>query len=540
MKNKLTTLALVLCAGLAHAGRAAYTGYMLNEAGLAYSTAPVLDTNAWGLDSLSVQATYSSTTYSAVSFIDGTPSTGTITVVSTTSLNPAYATNTLTVNTNSALGQAQATNTLNVLSTTAISGAYINLNGAMLYNPTHWSVGASTTATAASIAAAINTLAGFTATSSGSTVTITAVAYGTQGNSYTLTSSTTPLLVPGAATFSGGQDSSYFKVNGLMYMADRDWTVGGTAAATALNIATLISAKDPNVTATTSSAIVTFTSDVSGIIGNSYTLTSSTAAALTAGAATFSGGINAAYVQIAGQTLTAGTDWTAVATASGTAKAISDAIMANTTLNAIVSSTWTSAGVVNATATVAGAGHQYYLNSWPAAKISHSPASYMNHYTASAFDLTNSLINSTSHGLTLGLPVLFATVSGTPPSTLVSGTTYYAIPVTADKFQLATTSTGAIAGANIAITTQTALGGGSYTVTPLAFAGTWSFKFQESNDGTNYYDVPTASSVTYSVPATTMWGGPIYAQYLRLNFTAGTGGGMKITVKGNGKSLSSK
>jgi hypothetical protein len=103
-----------------------------------------------------------------------------------------------------------------------------------------------------------------------------------------------------------------------------------------------------------------------------------------------------------------------------------------------------------------------------------------------------------------------------------------------NTLQLSYTSTGSVAGVYINMTAQTATGGGTFTLTSTTFAGTYSWKYQGSNDGSNFFDL-SVSSVTYSAPGNTEWEGPVYCRWLRVKFTAGTGGGLKLKILGNGK-----
>jgi len=71
-------------------------------------------------------------------------------------------------------------------------------------------------------------------------------------------------------------------------------------------------------------------------------------------------------------------------------------------------------------------------------------------------------ITETNHGLDTGLPVRLTT-TGTLPTGLATGTTYYVIRVDADTISLATTYANAIAGTAIDITG--AAGGGTHSLT---------------------------------------------------------------------------
>lgn len=266
-------------------------------------------------------------------------------------------------------------------------------------------------------------------------------------------------------------------------------------------------------------AAVTFTDG--GVSTGSITVTSTNS-------------LSSAFITINDVTLNQGVDWTATTTASGTAKAISDAIMANSSLSAIIRSTWTSGGIVYATATAVGL-NAYKLYAYPPASLTRSKSTFTGG-SASAIGTASSKINATAHGLTTALPVLYTKTAGTSPGQLSAGTTYYAIPIDANSFKLSDTSTGAVAGSPvISIATQTAAGGGSFTLTPTPIAGSYSFKWQESNDGTNFSDV-AVSSVTYAASGNTIWDfGTVNFKWLRLKALTGTGGGLNLQVIGIGK-----
>lgn len=165
-----------------------------------------------------------------------------------------------------------------------------------------------------------------------------------------------------------------------------------------------------------------------------------------------------------------------------------------------------------------------------------------------ATDLVTTLAK---HGFVTGQAVLFATVSGTAPTGLTTGTTYYVAKVNDNQFAFATTTTTAVAGTKINITALT--GSGSFTVTPLAFSaisGTSNntgLKWQASNDNATWTDLTatqfniTVASVTYTTgsttPASTQWDfGAIGFRFLRLVIRAPNGAGA-LAVKVVGYAL---
>ena len=94
----LSVLAAIAITPMAYAlpltksGPNAYTGNLINESGLAYSTTVALDLSAYAANKVSVVVVYSSANFTASTFTDGTVSTGNITVVSTTALAGKYLT----------------------------------------------------------------------------------------------------------------------------------------------------------------------------------------------------------------------------------------------------------------------------------------------------------------------------------------------------------------------------------------------------------------------------------------------------------------
>ena len=151
------------------------------------------------------------------------------------------------------------------------------------------------------------------------------------------------------------------------------------------------------------------------------------------------------------------------------------------------------------------------------------------------------VINISSHGFTKGLEVLFST-AGTGLTGLTNQTTYYVIPITANSISLATTSALALANWPVVFTSSAAgTTAHTWTLAPLAIAGTSSYKWEVSNDGVNWFDagqstvsIPTASFVSTGTVNT--WDfSPIDYAWIRLNVKAPSAGGLKLQVIGNGK-----
>lgn len=359
----------------------------------------------------------------------------------------------------------------------------------------------------------------------------------------------------------GALTGSSIVIGGVTLTEGRNWYSQTSTNSVASSIKTSINTYAPQFVATSAGNVVSISCGSSGTWCNTVGLTVSVSS-LTVGAALFTGGVDNARVVINNVALVQGTDWTAGSTSSATAKAISNAIAANSSLSGIVSSTWSmitvsSIGVVSATSTVVGTATNYTLFSSSQAALTLSGTvttdsvgrgtSAMTGGTASNVTL-NSPIITASNAFTpliqgqagmLGLPVLYTAT--TALGGLTTATTYYIIPISRTQFELSATSTGAIAGTYITFTsssTQTTTH--TRTLTPLALAGTLTFAWTASNDGTNWYSVGTSSAIpagAYTVGGQSIavdWGAFNYS-YLRLNVTAPTAGGAQFTATANGR-----
>lgn len=548
MKRSIILTALLFGGPSVQAART-ITIPIASETGLAYNANYDLDVTNYNLDSLSIQVVYSSNSFSTKTFTDGVASTGTITVVSTAAIHGLPGTDTLTVvsGKNGALASAKATDSLLVAdaSTAALNGSYLNVNGRKLYQNQQWFIGPTTMTTANSIANAISAWTNFTTSVDGSSVIVTCPSIGTSGNSYTLTSSTPTAMTVATAKFAGGQDSVYFTLNGYRKTNGIDWSTGKSSTNTAASIVTA-AATVPGFTASASSNVVTVSCSSSGTYCT-YGLSSSSAAALLAGAASFSGGVNPARLAVNGNVLTEGTDFTSATSTAATANAIAVAMNASVPISAIV----TASGPVVCTlanpcgkVTLAskGVGTKTNYSLWSSANSSLTPfAVAMKGGANSAVVTGGSQLTITAHGFTKALPVLYTKTGGTSPGQLVANTTYYAIPNDANDIQLAAASADAVAGTPVvAITTQTATGGGSFALAPLAYLGTVTIKLQTSNDGVTFNDTPYA--VTYSTNVaraasrSVTWnlGVPTF-QTARVAVTGPTQGGINLTITGKGR-----
>lgn len=436
--NKRIGWCLAGVMALAFAARAAniiYSAQLASETALAHSSTYSVDLLATGIGSLSAQATYSSATVATASFQDGAQATGGFTVLN-------YA----------ALKAASATDSITIVSTTGLAGATINVPGFVFSNGIDWATGASPSATATSLAAALATVPYLSVSHAGSVVYATATA-GSFYNTYAMLSNNTNLSIA-SPLFTGGQDNAWIAINGARLNQGMQWTAATSNAATASSLATAINAAAPlssKLKAQASGAVVTSTSSLNGAVFN-YPLQTSTPTVLSASGARMTGGADA------------------------------------------------------------------------------------------AFALGGSAFSSPSNGLTLALPVLY-TQGSAAIGGLTDQTTYYAIPASAGSFMLSTSQSGALAGTGLVVVTSTntqlPASQHTYSLAPLGISGVPSFKWQASNDNSNWLDL-NVSSVTmgptgtpYSTPPTsTLWSfGFIGTRYLRLNATAPATGGILLQVQ---------
>lgn len=428
--------------------------------------------------------------------LSATASYSSATVTNQTFTSGTVSTGSFTVNTITNLTGFRGTNTLTVLSTTSIRGASISIGGTTLTESIQWYVQTSTNGVATSIKNAINTYAtAFTATTTGNAVNITCASSGTWCNTQTLSVIGTSSITASAALFSGGIDTTLLSVNNTSFIAGRDWAVGASSAATANNIAFAMNLS------------------TSGIFG-----------VVTATAPANCGATNPCGV----------VKVTSNNTGTNTNYALYSSSQAQISVSLPVTTTTPGRG---STAMTGGTNSAWSLNS-TAITIANNPFY--------AKDIANGQASM------VGLPVLLS--SGAVPQIggLTLNTTYFVIPLTKDTFSLSATSTGAVAGLAITITsTQTPTTANTYTLAPLPIAGTPSFKWQVSNDGSLWQDFNTTSagvavaSVTINSytfgGASTSWDfGNFGYNYIRLAVIGPTQGGLNLQVRMNGKTNSDR
>lgn len=347
--------------------------------------------------------------------------------------------------------------------------------------------------------------------------------------------------------------NAVIKVNGTQW-ANNGWRVD-FASNTAIDIAAELNQIFGLSASTTSSTVVTIQCSTLGSFCNANTLsvvnvssTSAGTASLTVGGATFTGGQNPAVVNIAGYTCSQGTVagpgvWTVGASVTATAINVSSCITNTSGLNSIVTST-NVAGVVFETSTFVGANVNYSQNTNGGSALTTGAAQFFGG-AGTAFSLTTDVITITSHGLATGEGVLFSTGTNSTIAPLVWGTTYYAIAKDANNLYLATSSSNALTGLFINLTSSSTAATHSFTLTPVPLTGAMQINVSQSNDGTNFTPLTTTVNGVSITPmqivstfasANAFWDlSTITAKYIRLTFLGPTTGQENVTIYGFGK-----
>lgn len=267
-------------------------------------------------------------------------------------------------------------------------------------------------------------------------------------------------------------------------------------------------------------------------------------------------GIPGAAVCINATCLFSGVDWNwdTAGKSTATATSIMNAINGNSTLSAIVvSTTGLNSSIVYTTSTVNGTDTNYAMFSSTQAALTLSApvttsngtgTSAMTGGTNAGWSLNGTAITIANHSFSNGLGVLLSTAAGGAMLPLVNQTTYYASVIDANTISLSTTQARAIAGQYVTFTSSSAqVTAHTFTLAPLAYTGTASSKWQLSNDGTNWVDSATGvQTFTAVYPSTSTYVdfGTINAEYMRLNVTGPTTGGLNLKVSANGKNSTTK
>lgn len=354
----------------------------------------------------------------------------------------------------------------------------------------------------------------------------------------TVTSATNTITI--SSNTSAALSGAVITLNGTRLVEGTNWGRGATFAATMNSLALAMNSVSGFASAVQVSSTIVSTSATPGSFGNQYTLTSSTPAALNVGNPTFLNGKDNLIVYVNGVPLKQGTDWTAQTSSQVTAKGLSDAIQANSTLASLITSTWTAGGIVTATSTFIGTAANMSIYSSSPNILSPAQPSVFTGGTATNLSTATLSIQKTNN-FSVGLPVLFGVGAGTPPANLVDKTTYFVtLTPNATNFQLSSTKANAVLGTAISVSTQFATGNGSFTLTPLAYStNTQVFpglQWQISNDGSNW--VNYSSSITFTsitTSSSSVWNfGQIGYNWIRALVAPPLQGGVSITVPARG------
>ena len=253
--------------------------------------------------------------------------------------------------------------------------------------------------------------------------------------------------------------------------------------------------------------------------------TQSTGSITVASTASLSG----ATLTIGGIKLTAGTDFLVGADVNATASNIAQVINASTCpLSSMITAQAIGAVVTSTSDAVGG---NYAMATSAPSKLTLSGAN-MTGGAGAYYSAANNTIQIASHGFKLALPVLYT--QGAAIGGLTTGTTYYVVPVDANTLKLSSSSAEAVAGTTVDITVQRAqTSANTYTLAPLAMAASnASAKWQLSNDGTNYIDVPSVDTIFVSSATGSTFDnwdfGAYDYRYLRLSVTGPSQGGILL------------
>jgi len=164
---------------------------------------------------------------------------------------------------------------------------------------------------------------------------------------------------------------------------------------------------------------------------------------------------------------------------------------------------------------------------------------FMNGGTDPDITVSNDSIRKVQHGFDTGLRVWVSTLTGTIPTGLTMGSTYFAVKLNSDVYQLATSSMNAVAGTVVDITRL--IGSSTINATPLALvlvsgaASNTGFKWQVSNDQTNYNDISVSSFTYVSSTSTIVDLGALAYRWLRMVYVGPTSGALSIKAAVNAR-----
>ena len=386
---------------------------------------------------------------------------------------------------------------------------------------------------------------------SASTASFTVASYtGLQNSTQTWTITvSSDYATQGASISGGGYGLGAFNVqNPGQWQTDLVYSTN-----TACSLAKAINAYNIVIaTCNGSTSVVYATAPYFGAVWNNFQINTSTPAALPVVITTT--GTNNQSLTINGTTLTQGINFAAQTSNNQTATNIATAWAASAGSQTV--SCAAVSNVVTCTTTVNGAGTTYATASSSQTALTLAPYTSSSSVTGASvgsmfggsnasYSVGSPLItvaSATPYGLAQSVVYTTSTAVGITP--LVYGSTYYVIPAGANTIELASTSTGAIAGLAITLTSSATAKSGtdSFVLTPSNIVGTPSIQWVASNDNTNWLPyaltpfniaIPSVSYGTFVATGTVSnfdFGHFDYG-YLGLSVTAPTSGAVTIKAK---------
>lgn len=506
--SSLIVLAALPCVGFAANGPQT----LLNETGLAYSTSPAQNLNAYGSPQgsaakLSAQITVGSATVASQTFTGGTQSTTSITVVSnnvlavqasntitvpsTSSILGTPATNQITISTFSQLPGKTASLALAIISNTVVinSSPSVIINGQYFFTfGTNVTTGTTAANSATNLAAAI-TAAGipYTASVVSSTgVLISCVSSGTVCNGQGINS--TALTGISSGTLAGGVNAETITIvtpgQTFLFTYGGNWVSTDTAIHAATTLANALSGGSL-VTASAASNVVYASATAIGSAGNSFTIATSSVC-VTLSSTNFLGGadpiLRNSYFSLNGVNYHNGKHWTDVSgTSTGTAASITAFINGVSTSGAVAggglgSITASQAGgVITLTQAVAGAaGNNATLTATPSSGgFTIGTPTFISGQSAATLSINGVTITAgVDFSTSTNLSTMAASiVTAITAKTATMGVTASAISVSSTVFSTSTV-TGTAANYVLTSSTQAALRlAGPVTITAGAGVG---------------------------------------------------------------------
>jgi hypothetical protein len=203
--------------------------------------------------------------------------------------------------------------------------------------------------------------------------------------------------------------------------------------------------------------------------------------------------------------------------------------------------------IVNVSALAVASTYTLNLNSTPtpsgidrlSAQINYSSATIAAvAFSTTAYSLNGNTITSPSHGMPLGLAVLYSTGTNIAIGGLTNQTTYYVNLVDANTLQLASSQLNAVNGTFITLTSTSSVSA-SWTLTPLAISGTPTLTWQVSNDCVSYANWNGAAVIRINTPykarQVTQNLGRVNYQCVQLAVSPPTTGAIVLKATLNGK-----